>query len=131
MPGSDFDNVPQWFQIPATEKPGFFALRSGMERLTYAGLDARTDALRDRLTGAAIAKGARAGILLGRTLCHHILPGGAGSRGAFVPLDPSGQSGQRITRRTRFDQEVEAAGRARHQENRKISKSKNGRCGTT
>jgi hypothetical protein len=87
MPGSDFDNVPQWFQIPATEKPGFFALRSGMERLTYAGLDAWTDALRDRLTGAAIAKGARAG----RTLYHHILPGGAGSRGAFVPLDPSGR----------------------------------------
>jgi non-ribosomal peptide synthetase component F len=68
MSGNDFDNVPQCFQIPATEKPGFFAVRSGTERLTYAGLDVRTDALRDRLTAAGIEKGALAGILLDRSL---------------------------------------------------------------
>jgi hypothetical protein len=36
MSWNDFDNVPQCFQIPATEKPEFFAVRSGTERLTYA-----------------------------------------------------------------------------------------------
>jgi amino acid adenylation domain-containing protein len=90
MSGNDFDNVPQWFQIPATEKPGFFAVRSGTERLTYAGLDARTDALCDRLTAAGIEKGALAGILLDRSLATitsflAVLKAG----GAFVPLDPS------------------------------------------
>ncbi|MFZ3328026.1 MAG: AMP-binding protein, partial [Methylocella sp.] len=87
---NDFDNVPQWFQIQATETPGFFALRSGTQRLTYAGLDARTDALRDRLTAAGIEKGALAGILLDRSLSTitsflAVLKAG----GAFVPLDPS------------------------------------------
>jgi non-ribosomal peptide synthetase component F len=28
MSGNDFDTVPQCFQIPATETPGFFAVRS-------------------------------------------------------------------------------------------------------
>ncbi|MDQ6702361.1 MAG: hypothetical protein M3Z96_04235 [Pseudomonadota bacterium] len=64
MCGNDFDTVPQCFQIPATEKPGFFAVRSGTERLSYAGLDARTDVLCDRLTAAGIEKGALAGVLL-------------------------------------------------------------------
>jgi non-ribosomal peptide synthetase component F len=90
MSGNDFDNVPQSFQIPATKKPGFFAVRSGTERLTYAGLDARTDALCDRLTAAGIEKGALAGILLDRSLATitsflAVLKAG----GAFVPLDPS------------------------------------------
>ena len=81
MSGNDFDNVPQSFQIPATKKPGFFAVRSGTERLTYAGLDARTDALCDRLTAAGIETGALAGILLDRSFIHHhILPGDAESR---------------------------------------------------
>jgi amino acid adenylation domain-containing protein len=87
---NDYDNVPQWFQITATEKPGLFAVRSGTERLTYAGLDARTDALCDRLTATGIEKGALAGILLDRSLSTIIsflavLKAG----GAFVPLDPS------------------------------------------
>jgi amino acid adenylation domain-containing protein len=91
MSGNDFDNVPQCFQIPATEKPEFFAVRSGTERLTYAGLDARSDALCDRLTAAGIEKGALAGILLHRSLSTitsflAVLKAGA----AFVPLDPSG-----------------------------------------
>ncbi|MGA7383519.1 MAG: non-ribosomal peptide synthetase, partial [Methylocella sp.] len=91
MAGNDFDNVPQCFQIPVTEKPEFFAVRSGTERLTYAGLDARTDALRDRLTAAGFEKGALAGILLDRSLSAitsflAVLKAG----GAFVPLDPSG-----------------------------------------
>jgi amino acid adenylation domain-containing protein len=90
MSGNDFDNVPQCFQIPATEKPGFFAVRSGTERLTYAGLDARTDAVCDRLTAAGVEKGALAGILLDRSLATitsflAVLKAG----GAFVPLDPS------------------------------------------
>jgi non-ribosomal peptide synthetase component F len=90
MSGNDFDNVSQCFQIPATEKPGFFALRSGTERLTYAGLDARTDALCDRLAAIGIKKGALAGILLDRSLATitsflAVLKAG----GAFVPLDPS------------------------------------------
>src|SRR5580704_213324 len=91
MSGNDFDTVPQCFQIPAKEKPGFFAVRSGAERLTYAGLDARSDALCDRLTAAAVEKGALAGILLDRSLSTitsllAVLKAG----GAFVPLDPSG-----------------------------------------
>src|SRR3984893_9231293 len=91
MSGNDFDDVPQWFQIPATEKPGFFAVRSGTERLTYAGLDARSDALCDRLTAAGIEKGALAGVLLDRSLSTitsflAVLKAG----GALVPLDPSG-----------------------------------------
>jgi amino acid adenylation domain-containing protein len=91
MSGNDFDNVPQCFQIPATEKPDFFAVRSGTERLTYVGLDARSDALCDRLTAAGIEKGALAGILLHRSLSTitsflAVLKAGA----AFVPLDPSG-----------------------------------------
>jgi len=90
MSGNDLDNVPQCFQIPATEKPGFFAVRGGTERLTYAGLDARTDALRNRLAAAGIEKGALAGILLNRSLSTitsflAVLKAG----GAFVPLDPS------------------------------------------
>ncbi|MGH6833955.1 MAG: amino acid adenylation domain-containing protein [Methylocella sp.] len=89
MSGNDFDDVPQCFQIQATEKPGFFAVRSGTERLTYAGLDARTDALCDRLTAAGIQQGALAGILLDRSLATvtsflAVLKAG----GAFVPLDP-------------------------------------------
>ncbi|MGH6813721.1 MAG: AMP-binding protein [Methylocella sp.] len=68
MSGNDFGKVPQWFQIPATEKPGFFAVRSGTERLTYAGLDAPSDALCDRLTAAGFEKGPLAGILLDRSL---------------------------------------------------------------
>jgi amino acid adenylation domain-containing protein len=91
MFGNDFDNVPQCFQIPATEKPDFFAVRSGTERLTYVDLDARSDALCDRLTAAGIEKGALAGILLHRSLSTitsflAVLKAGA----AFVPLDPSG-----------------------------------------
>jgi non-ribosomal peptide synthetase component F len=116
MCGNNFDNVPQCFQIPATEKPGFSAVRSGTERLTCADLDARTDALCDRLTGAGTEKGALAGVLLDRsfaTVTSFLAVLKAG--GAFVPLDASGPSDQRITRRTRFGQEVEAAGRARHQ----------------
>ncbi|PZR83722.1 MAG: hypothetical protein DLM68_13905, partial [Hyphomicrobiales bacterium] len=92
MSGNDFDNVPQWFQIPATERPGFFAVRTGTQRLTYAALDARTDALCDRLTAAGIAKGALIGILLDRSLSAitsflAVLKAG----GAFVPLDPNSQ----------------------------------------
>jgi amino acid adenylation domain-containing protein len=91
MSGNDFDNVPQCFQIPATEKPGFFAVRSDAEQLTYAGLDARSDALCDRLTALGIEKGALAGILLNRSLATitsflAVLKAG----GAVVPLDPSG-----------------------------------------
>ena len=91
MSGNDFDTVPQCFQIPATETPGFFAVRSDAERLTYAGLDARTDALRDRLNAAGVEKGAFAGILLDRSLSAitsflAVLKAG----GALVPLDPSG-----------------------------------------
>jgi non-ribosomal peptide synthetase component F len=91
MSGNDFDTVPQCFQIPATETPGFFAVRSDAERLTYAGLDARTDALRDRLNAAGVEKGALAGILLDRSLSAitsflAVLKAG----GALVPLDPSG-----------------------------------------
>jgi acyl-CoA synthetase (AMP-forming)/AMP-acid ligase II len=113
MPGSDFDNVPQRFQIPATENRRFFALRSGMERVTYAGLDARTVVVCDRLTAAGIAKGALAGIPLGCSLATitsflAVLKAG----GAIVPLAPSGRLDQQ---RTRFAQEVEAASRARHQ----------------
>jgi acyl-CoA synthetase (AMP-forming)/AMP-acid ligase II len=132
MSGNNFDNVPQCFQIPATEKPGFFAVRSGIGRLTYADLDARTDALCDRLTAAGIETGALAGNLLDRSISTitsflAVLK----ADGAFVPLDPSNQSDQRITRRARFGQEVEAAGRARLQVYRKIRIAKNGRCGTT
>jgi amino acid adenylation domain-containing protein len=90
MSGNDFATVPEWFQILATEKPGFFALRSGAQRLTYADLDARTDALCDRLTAARIEKGALAGILLDRsfaTITSFLAVLKAG--GAFVPLDPS------------------------------------------
>ncbi|MGQ0444041.1 MAG: amino acid adenylation domain-containing protein [Beijerinckiaceae bacterium] len=90
MSGNDFATVPGWFQILATEKPGFFALRSGAQRLTYAGLDARTDALCDRLTAARIEKGALAGVLLERsfaTVTSFLAVLKAG--GAFVPLDPS------------------------------------------
>jgi non-ribosomal peptide synthetase component E (peptide arylation enzyme) len=68
MSGNNFDNVPQCFQIPATEKPGFFAVRSGTGRVTYVGLVTRTDALCDRLTAAGIEKGALAGILLDRPI---------------------------------------------------------------
>ena len=121
MSGNNFDNVPQCFQIPATEKPGFFAVRSGTGRVTYVGLDTRTDALCDRLTAAGIEKGALAGILLDRpisTITSFLAV--LKADGAFVPLDPSSQSDQRITRRTRFGQEVAAAGRARHQVYRKI-----------
>ena len=90
MSRNDFDTVPECFQIPATEKPGFFAVRSGAERLTYAGLDARADALCGRLAAAGIAKGAFAGILLDRsisTITSFLAVLKAG--GAFVPLDPS------------------------------------------
>jgi amino acid adenylation domain-containing protein len=91
MSENDFDNVPQCFQIAATENPEFLAVRSGTERLTYAGLDARSDALCDRLTAAGIEKGALAGILLHRSFSTitsflAVLKAGA----AFVPLDPSG-----------------------------------------
>ena len=123
MSGNNFDNVPQCFQIPATEKPGFFAVRSGTERLTYTGLDARTDAFCDRLTAAGIEKAALAGILLDRSLSTitsflAVLK----ADGAFVPLDPSSQSDQRITRRTRFGQ-CSSGSRTTS------SISKNGRCG--
>ena len=91
MSGNDFENLPQCFQISVTEKPGFIAVRSGTERLTYAGLDAQSDVLCDRLTAAGIEKGALAGILLDRSLSTvaaflAVLKAG----GAFVPLDPSG-----------------------------------------
>jgi amino acid adenylation domain-containing protein len=91
MSENDFDNVPQCFQISATEKPEFFAVRSSTERLTYAGLDARSDVVCDRLAAAGIEKGALVGILLGRSLSTitsflAVLKAGA----AFVPLDPSG-----------------------------------------
>jgi acyl-CoA synthetase (AMP-forming)/AMP-acid ligase II len=129
MSGNDFDNVPQRIQIPATEKPGFFAVRRGTQRVTSAGLDGRTDALCGRLAVAGIEKAALAGILLDGSLSTitsflGVLKAG----GAFVPLDPSGQSDQRITRRTRFGQETDAAGRARPQVYRKMNIPKYGRC---
>lgn len=95
MSANDFGNLPQCFQIPATEKPGFFAVRSGTERLTCAGHDARTDAPFDRLTAAGIRKGALAGILLDRflsTITSFLAVLKAG--GAFLPLRPSSQSDQ-------------------------------------
>jgi non-ribosomal peptide synthetase component F len=112
MSGNDFDSVPQGFQFAATEEPRFFAVRSGTQRLTGAGLEVRTDALCGRLAAAAIEKGALAGILLERCLFPitsflAVLKAG----GAFVPLDPSGQSDQRITQRTRIGQEGEAGAR--------------------
>jgi len=132
MSENNFDNVPQWFQIPATEKPGFFAVRSGTERLTYTGLDARTDAFCDRLTAAGIEKAALAGILLDRSLSTITsFLAALKACGAFVPLDPSSPPDQRITRRTQFGQEVEGVGRARHQVYRKIRISKRRGGGTT
>jgi len=90
MSGNDCDNLPQCFQIPATEMPGFFAVRSGTERLTYAGLDARTDAHCDRLAAAGIETGALAGIPLDRSFSPIAPPLAVlKAGGAFVPLDPS------------------------------------------
>jgi amino acid adenylation domain-containing protein len=90
MRGNDFDTVPQCFQIVAAEKPRYSAVRSGTERLNYADLDARSDALRDRLTAAGVEKNALVGVLLDRSVSAitsflAVLKAG----GAFVLLDPS------------------------------------------
>jgi amino acid adenylation domain-containing protein len=90
MSGNDFDSVPRCFRIAAAERPNCIAVRSATERLTYAGLDARTDVLCGQLTDAGIGKGALVGILLDRSVSAitsmlAVLKAG----GAFVPLDPN------------------------------------------
>jgi acyl-CoA synthetase (AMP-forming)/AMP-acid ligase II len=84
------DTVPHWFRIQAAAKPHSPAVRISTGRLTYADLDAKTDALRDRLASAGLKQGALAGVLLSRsaaviTSFLGILKAG----GAFVPLDPA------------------------------------------
>ncbi|MCI0467274.1 MAG: non-ribosomal peptide synthetase [Beijerinckiaceae bacterium] len=81
--------VPQYFQAQVTERPHFFAVRSGASHLTYAELDAKTDALCCRLTEAGAGRGTLVGVLLERSLAAivsflAVLKAGA----AFVPLDP-------------------------------------------
>jgi hypothetical protein len=123
---------PQCFRIPATEKPGFFAVRSGTERLTM--LPSMPGPMRfaagspplELKTARSPASSSTAPYPPFTFFLAELNAGWA-----FVPIDPSSPSDQMITRRTRFGQEVEAAGRARHQVYRKISISKNGRCGTT
>ena len=90
MRGNDFDNVPQCFRIVATEKPNCIAVRSATERLSYAELDNRAEALRDRLVSAGVEQGALVGIFLDRSISAiasflAVLKAG----GAFVLLDPS------------------------------------------
>jgi len=89
MRGNDFDNVPQCFQIMATEKPNRIAVRSATERLSYAELDTRAEALRDRLVSAGVLQGALVGIFLDRSvsaITSFLAVMKAG--GAFVLLDP-------------------------------------------
>lgn len=89
MRGNDFDNVPQCFQIMATEKPNRIAVRSATERLSYAELDTRAEALRDRLVSAEVLQGTLVGIFLDRSvsaITSFLAVMKAG--GAFVLLDP-------------------------------------------
>ncbi len=89
MRGNDFDNVPQCFQIMATEKPNRIAVRSATERLSYAELDTRAEALRDRLVSAGVLQGTLVGIFLDRSvsaITSFLAVMKAG--GAFVLLDP-------------------------------------------
>lgn len=81
--------VPRCFQIQAAARPGSFAVRSNIEHLTYADLDAKSDALRAELAAAGFVPGALAGILLSRSVAAitsflGVLKAG----GVFVPLDP-------------------------------------------
>lgn len=84
------DNVPACFRLAVAEYSDRFAIRSATERFTYLELDARTDALCERLQAAGIGKGALVGILLDRavaTVTSFLAVLKAG--GVFVPLDPN------------------------------------------
>ena len=48
----------------ATEKPSRIAVRSATERLSYAELDTRAEALRDRLVSVGVLQGTLVGIFL-------------------------------------------------------------------
>ncbi len=88
MHGIDSDNVLQCFQLLTTERPDCFAIRSGTERLTYGQLDARANALRDRLADHGTERGTFVGVLLGRSpsaVISYLAVLKAGA--AFVPLD--------------------------------------------
>jgi non-ribosomal peptide synthetase component F len=66
------------------------AVRTSAGRLTYADLDAKTDALRDCLASAGFGQGALAGVLLSRSAA--VISSFLGvlkAGGAFVPLDPA------------------------------------------
>ncbi|MGO9238514.1 MAG: non-ribosomal peptide synthetase [Methylocella sp.] len=73
----------------ATEKPNRIAVRSATERLSYAELDTRAEALRDRLVSAGVLQGTLVGIFLDRSvsaITSFLAVMKAG--GAFVLLDP-------------------------------------------
>ncbi len=90
MRGDLIDNVLQSFHISVTQKPNAIAVRSASHCLSYAELDAQSDALRGRIAAAAAGRGGFAGILLDRSVpvivsFLAVLKAG----GAFVPLDPA------------------------------------------
>ena len=90
MRGDSIDNVLQSFHISVTQKPNAIAVRSATHCLSYAELDAQSDALCDRLAMAGVGRSRLAGILLDRSVpviisFLAVLKAG----GAFVPLDPA------------------------------------------
>ena len=89
MRGNDFDNVPHNFQISVAQNSNSIAIRTATERLSYAELDARAEALRDLLVSAGVQQGTLVGIFLDRSvsaITSFLAVMKAG--GAFVLLDP-------------------------------------------
>ena len=89
MRGNDFDNVPHNFQISVAQNSNSIAIRTATERLSYAELDARAEALRDLLVSAGVQQGTLVGIFLDRSvsaIMSFLAVMKAG--GAFVLLDP-------------------------------------------
>ncbi|HEX2187514.1 MAG TPA: condensation domain-containing protein, partial [Longimicrobiaceae bacterium] len=82
--------VPRLFEAQVRRTPGATALVAGGERLTYAELDRRADAVARRLAAAGVGPETRVGLLLERTAeMVAAMLGVLKAGGAYVPLDPA------------------------------------------
>ncbi len=80
--------VPDWLSARAAMAPDRLAIASGDERVTFAELDRRADAVARRLAGHGIAPGDRVAVMLPNGLPMVELVHGAGRAGAvLVPLN--------------------------------------------
>lgn len=87
--------LPHLFARQAAETPGAIAVVAGADSLTYRDVEARSDALAQRLTDLGFGPNARIGVFVSRSVDLVIAPLAILKAGnAYVPLDPTYPTGR-------------------------------------